>query len=161
MRRKFSAFLVLLSAATHAVSASACSMPSDWTTEKAFAKAVLVFRGIVTSTELISATRPGSADRFIVNARYEVKEVFKGSPAPDGVISTTTFILGGCGVPILTGQEHLFYINPFEGVTWQQAPAFANQSQGMISLSDTQILLGDPPKIDKTLNELRALAKKP
>jgi hypothetical protein len=88
-----------------------------------------------------------------------MKEVFKGSPAPDGVISTTTFILGGCGVPILTGQEQLFFVNPFEGEAWQQVSNFAQQSQGMISLFDLQILLGDPPKVDKTLDELRALAK--
>jgi hypothetical protein len=174
MRRKFSAFLVLLSVTAHAVPASACSMPSDWTPEKAFAKAVLVFRGIVTSTELSSAklngiptsepatsfTTSGNADRFIVNARYELKEVFKGTPAPDGVVSTTTFILGGCGAPVLAGQEYLFYINPFDEETRQHAPEFVKQTQGMISIFDSRMLLGDLPKVDETLDELRALAKK-
>lgn len=174
MRCKFLASLVLLSATAQAVSASACSMPSDWTSEKAFAKAVLVFRGIVTSTELSSAkldgiptsepatsfTTFGSADRFVVNAHYEVKEVFKGSPAPNGVVSTTTFILGGCGVPVLAGQEYLFYINPFDEETQRNAPELVKQTQGMISIFDSQMLLGDPPQFDETLAEVRALAKK-
>ena len=79
-------------------------MPPGWTPQRAFDEAALVFRGLVTATELsptelrslptgpeTSFTITGDSDdgRFLVNVRYQIQEVFKGSPKADGLISTT------------------------------------------------------------------------
>ncbi|MCF6099916.1 hypothetical protein [Mesorhizobium muleiense] len=157
--------LVLVSAAVLPDVASACSMPANWTPQRAFAEAALVFRGLVTATEL-SPTKLGivAADegdgRILVNVRYEAMEVFKGNPEPNGVISTTTLIMGGCGVPVLAGQNFLFYVDAIDEEARKTQPEFAGQTQGMISIYDTQILSPNPQLLDESLAEVRALAKK-
>ncbi|TIL58373.1 MAG: hypothetical protein E5Y79_20040 [Mesorhizobium sp.] len=157
--------LVLVSAAVLPDVASACSMPANWTPQRAFAEAALVFRGLVTATEL-SPTKLGivAADegdgRILVNVRYETMEVFKGNPEPNGVISTTTLIMGGCGVPVLTGQNFLFYVDAIDEETRKTQPEFAGQTQGMISIYDSQMLSPNPQLLDESLAEVRALAKK-
>lgn len=153
--------LVLVSAAVLPDVASACSMPANWTPQRAFAEAALVFRGLVTATEL-SPTKLGivAADegdgRILVNVRYETMEVFKGNP----VISTTTLIMGGCGVPVLAGQNFLFYVDAIDEETRKTQPEFAGQTQGMISIYDSQMLSPNPQLLDESLAEVRALAKK-
>ncbi|RJT34877.1 hypothetical protein D3227_22830 [Mesorhizobium waimense] len=145
--------------------ASACSMPAGWTPQRAFAEAALVFHGLVTATEL-SSTKDGGppADmgdgRILVNVRYEIAEVFKGKPEANGAISTTTLIMGGCGVPVLAGQHFLFYVNGIDETTRKEMPELAGQTQGMISIYDTQMLPPDPKVLDEALADVRALAKK-
>ncbi|WP_133254817.1 hypothetical protein [Mesorhizobium delmotii] len=145
--------------------ASACSMPAGWTPQRAFAEAALVFHGRVTATEL-SSTKLGDvpADagdgRILVNVRYETIEVFKGKPEANGTISTTTLIMGGCGVPVLTGQHFLFYVDGFDEKARKGLPELAGQTQGMISIYDTQMLPPNPELLDEVLAEVRAHAKK-
>lgn len=145
--------------------ASACSMPQGWTPQRAFAQAALVFHGLVTATELSSTKVKGpSADvsdgRILVNVRYETIEVFKGNPEANGTISTTTLIMGGCGVPVLTGQHFLFYVDGFNEKALKDSPELAGQTQGMISIFDTQMLPPNPELLDEALADVRALAKK-
>ncbi|WP_192181289.1 hypothetical protein [Mesorhizobium amorphae] len=157
--------LALLGAVALPGIASACSMPPGWTPQRAFAEAALVFHGLVTATEL-SSTKVGGPPtdvgdgRILVNVRYEIAEVFKGKPQANGAISTTTLIMGGCGVPVLAGQHFLFYVNGIDEATRKDMPDLAGQTQGMISIYDTQMLPPNPMLLDEALAEVRALAKK-
>ncbi|TPL49608.1 hypothetical protein [Mesorhizobium sp. B2-4-6] len=145
--------------------ASACFMPVGWTSQQGFTKAALVFRGLVTATELSPtklATGPADTNdgRILVNVRYEIAEVFKGKPEANGVISTTTLIMGGCGVPVLAGQSFLFYVDALDEEAQKAEPEFAKQTQGMISIYDSQMLPPNPQLLDEALAEVRAFAKK-
>ncbi|CAH2409562.1 hypothetical protein [Mesorhizobium escarrei] len=157
--------LALLGAAVLPGIASACSMPAGWTRQRAFAEAAFVFHGRVTATEL-SSTKLGDvpADvgdgRILVNVRYETIEVFKGKPEANGTISTTTLIMGGCGVPVLTGQHFLFYVDGLDEKARKELPELAGRTQGMISIYDTQMLPPNPELLDEALAEVRAHAKK-
>lgn len=140
--------------------ASACSMPSDYSIQNEFNDARLVFRGLVTQADLnpLEFDSGGVKERSLVDVRYEVAEIFKGKPQPSGIISTHTGILGGCGVPIMVGQQYLFFVVPFESDFITSEPQFADQSQGMISNLSSQMLMGDAARMDETLAEVRALA---
>ncbi|MER9057840.1 hypothetical protein [Mesorhizobium sp. M0213] len=155
----------LIGAVAALATASACSMPPDWTPQRAFAEASLVFRGMVTETELspikLGTVPPDEGDgRILVNVRYEIAEVFKGKPEPNGVVSTTTLIMGGCGVPVLAGQNFLFYVDAITEEARKAEPEFATQTQGMISIYNSQMLPPNPELLEEALAEVRALAKK-
>lgn len=86
--------------------------------------------------------------------------MFKGKPEPNGVVSTTTLIMGGCGVPVLAGQNFLFYVDAITEEARKAEPEFAAQTQGMISIYNSQMLPPNPELLDEALAEVRALAKK-
>jgi hypothetical protein len=157
MRLASLAFIALLYSMA---SAFACSLPSNWSIEQEFADANLVFRGLVTATELnpLEVDAGGEKLRLFIDIRYEIKEVFKGHPDAGGVISTTSAIMGGCGVPVLAGQDFLFFVTPFDKEFRDQAPEMARHSQGMVSISGTQMLPQDAPLLDEALADVRALS---
>jgi len=68
--------------------------------------------------------------------------------------------MGGCGVPVLTGQNFLFYVNAINDEARKAEPALAAETQGIISIYDTQMLPPNPELLDEALAEVRTLAKK-
>jgi hypothetical protein len=152
--------LVIIALIAGPASALACSQPPNWSIEKEFADASLVFRGLVTATELnpFQIEIDGEKQRPFVDIRYDVKETFKGKPDTGGAISTTSAIMGGCGVPVLAGQDFLFFVKPFDKEFRDQAPEVAERSQGMVSISGTQMLPQYAPRLDEALADVRALS---
>lgn len=147
----------------------ACSPAPDFTFKKAFEEASLVFRGLATETKLNPFVQPpgpmpgedlaaGDAKgRIFIDVNYEVLEIFKGQPDPDGMVTTTSAIMGGCGVPVIPGWQYLFVATPFE----KEAPRdIAGKSQGMIWVFSTRMLPAYAPALEEALAEVRSLAGK-
>lgn len=145
----------------------ACSPGPDFTFEKAFEEANLVFRALATETKLNSFVyRPGptpgenlaagdAKGREFIDVKYEVLEIFKGKPDPDGIITTTAAIMGGCGVPVIPGWQVLFVVTPFEKDT---PPELSGKSQGIIWVYSSGMLPAYAPALEEALIEVRALA---
>lgn len=101
--------LLALVASFAASSASACSSPSQPTSEELFAKANSVFRARITEAKLAkfaSPLRPGE-QIDVVEAKFEVKEVFKGTPP--GLVRDFPFGPGNCSLGLLPGVEYVFF----------------------------------------------------
>jgi hypothetical protein len=149
--------------------ALACSPGPDFTFKKAFEEASLVFRGLATETKLNSFVPPpgpmpgedlASGDakgRGLIDVKYELLETFKGQPDPNGIITTTAAIMGGCGVPIIPGWQVLFVVTPFEKDT---PPEVADKSQGLIWVFSSGMLPAYAPRLEEALTEVRSLAGK-
>ena len=45
----------------------------------------------------------------VMEAKYEVKEVFKGAPPALGVVRDFPFAPGNCSLGLLPGMEYIFY----------------------------------------------------
>ncbi len=160
---------VVLAATIFPASALACSQAPEQTFEKMFGDAPLVFRALVTETRLNAYVDPGmvveqgsmghgdARGRYLVDIKYEVLETFKGEPKPDGVITTTTAVMGGCGLPVLAGWQFLFVVAPFD----KDAPKRVSEgSQGMVWVFSSEMLPDFKPRLDEALEEVRTLAKK-
>ena len=94
-----------------ASSAAACSSLSQPTPDELFAKASSVFRARVTETKLttfVNPMKPGEQTE-VVAAKYEVKEVFKGTPPSSGVVRDFPFGPGNCSLGLLPGVEYVFF----------------------------------------------------
>ena len=92
-----------------AYEAAACSFEprSD---EQLFAAAKTIFRARVTEARLskLDGLIEKGKSIEIVEAKYDVLEVFKGVPPPSGVVRDVTFGPGNCGLGILVGTEYVF-----------------------------------------------------
>jgi hypothetical protein len=100
-----------LAALLVASSAAACSSLKHPSAEELFAKATSVFRARVTEARLATFANPmKSAERVeVVEARYEITEVFKGNPSPSGVVRDLPFGPGNCSLGLLPGTEYVFF----------------------------------------------------
>jgi hypothetical protein len=92
-------------------SALACSSLKQPSGEELFSKANSVFRARVTEVRLSSLPNPDrpSEKVEVVEARYEVKEVFKGRPPASGVVRDLPFAPGNCSLGVLPGIEYTFF----------------------------------------------------
>ena len=52
--------------------------------------------------------KPGEQTE-VVEANYEVKEVFKGTPPASGIVRDFPFGPGNCSLGLLPGVEYVFY----------------------------------------------------
>lgn len=93
-----------------ASSAMACSFIGS-TDEERFATANTIFRARVIETHLSTHTDPfdPSAQTEIVEARYQLLEVFKGNPLESGVVRDLTFGVGNCSLGLMVGLEYVFF----------------------------------------------------
>jgi hypothetical protein len=101
--------VLALVASFAASSASACSSLSQPTSEELFAKANSVFRARITEAKLAkfaNPLRPGE-QVDVVEAKFEVKEVFKGTPP--GLVRDFPFGPGNCSLGLLPGVEYVFF----------------------------------------------------
>jgi hypothetical protein len=140
-------------------SAQACSLPSDWSEQKDFDKACYVFHALVTATVLnpFVEQRHPEIGRALVDVTYELKSALKGKPEATGTVSTTSGIFGGCGVPVLAGQEYVFFIVPFPKDMSADAVSAVENSKG--NILDTVMLPFDPKEKDRIIDTIRKLAK--
>ncbi|CAH2396372.1 hypothetical protein MES4922_160187 [Mesorhizobium ventifaucium] len=63
-------------------------------------------------------------------------------------------------MPVLAGQNFLFYVDAIDEEARKAEPELVGQTQGMISIYDTQMLSPDPQLLNESLAEVRALTKK-
>jgi hypothetical protein len=76
-----------------------------------FHNATSVFRARVTEVRLATLTNPSDKTRTveIVEAKYQLKEVFKGRPPEDGIVRDLPFGPGNCSLGRLPGLEYVFF----------------------------------------------------
>jgi len=91
--------------------AMACSSLKQPTNEELFANASSVFRARVTEAKLVVITYSSASSKIVevVEARYEVKEIFKGTPPASGVVRDLPYGPGNCSLGLLPGVEYVFY----------------------------------------------------
>ena len=147
--------------------AFACSVLGGTTFSAEFAKAKLVFRGLATGTKLNSYALPseGTSEpeaiagdvkrRIFVDVTYELLETFKGEPDLNGTVTTTSMVMGGCGVQIVPGWQVLFVVMDRE-----LPQEIAKSSQGTIYDFSSGMLPDNPDHLDEALAEVRAQAGK-
>jgi hypothetical protein len=91
--------------------AEACSTSNPPTEQELFSRATSVFRARVTEARLSRLANPANpAEQVdVVEARYEVKEVFRGTPPSAGFVRDLPFGPGNCSLGVLPGMEYVFF----------------------------------------------------
>ncbi|MTV39876.1 hypothetical protein [Duganella radicis] len=104
-------FVLSIAAALTALPAIACSSLHQPTDAELFAKATAVFRARVTETKLAKFANPAKPSEVeeVVEARYEIREIFKGTPSSTGVVRDLPFGPGNCSLGLMAGTEYVFY----------------------------------------------------
>lgn len=104
-------FVSALFALLIASSAAACSLLKRHTNEELFGKASSAFRARITEAKLVSFANPmNPAERVeVVEAKYEVREVFKGTPPASGIVRDLPFGPGNCSLGLLPGTEYVLF----------------------------------------------------
>jgi hypothetical protein len=93
------------------VQAMACSSLSHPTDSELFAGAKAVFRARVTEAKLAKFANPYNPSEVVevVEAKYEIREVYKGTPSASGVVRDLPFGPGNCSLGLMPGMEYVFY----------------------------------------------------
>jgi hypothetical protein len=99
------------------VAAQACSF-KHLSDEELVAKSKTIFWARVTETRLTTLQDPTDPKRSfeVVEARYEVKEVFKGEPPASGVIRDLPYGPGNCSLGLMPGVEYVFIPGEYDMV---------------------------------------------
>lgn len=94
-----------------AANAEACSAANPPTEQALFSRAASVFRARVIEAKLSWLVDPANPAEHVevVEARYEVKEVFKGTPPSSGFVRDLPFGPGNCSLGVLPGMEYVFF----------------------------------------------------
>ena len=94
-----------------ALGAEACSTANPPTEKELFARANSVFRARVTEARLSRLVNPANPAEHVevVEARYEVKEVFRGTPPSSGFVRDLPYGPGNCSLGVLPGMEYVFF----------------------------------------------------
>lgn len=133
--RAVASFLIFL---ISSVPAAACSPPAGWSEARAVEEAKEIFTAHVTKAELSPVELPfGDNDkgRYIVQVHYELGTIIKGQPTASGPVTTTTFYMGGCGVPFAVGVDYLLFVEPF---TEETPDSIKAASSGMVSIFNSE-----------------------
>lgn len=143
MKRQ-SIFISLLFAASSALACSFTPQPI----EAHFAKSNNVFRARVIETKLAVLTDPKSPSERteVIEAKFEVKEIFKGGATSSGVVRDVLFLPGNCGLGLVPGMEYVFFPGEYDLVL------ASDGSFGFFNAEGTDVR----PKLE----QLRALAAK-
>lgn len=109
--------LVIGAVAFAATSASACSFPPR-TDEEVFANANAIFLARITETKLVRLQDPSNQSRSeeVIEARFEVREIIKGTPPASGIVRDVPFAPGNCGLALLPGIEYLLIPGDYDNV---------------------------------------------
>jgi hypothetical protein len=101
--------LLVIPLAIVSLSASACSF-KEKSNEQLFSSATSIFRARVTEVKLATLANPSMPGQTVevVEARYEVKEVLKGTPPHSGIVRDLPFGPGNCSLGLLPGMEYVF-----------------------------------------------------
>jgi hypothetical protein len=128
-------------------SAFACSFRPE-PLETHFARSKHVFRARVIETKLAILVDPKNPSERteVIEAKFEVKEIFKGGATASGVVRDVPFMPGNCGLGLVPGMEYVFFPGEYDLVL---AP---DGSFGFINADGNDVR----PKLE----QLRALAIK-
>ncbi|MCE7027611.1 hypothetical protein [Jiella avicenniae] len=145
---------IVLSFAGGFYPALACSRLSG-TEASDFAAATMVFHALVVEAKLDDYITPGQPagrkDRVLVQARYELKTSIKGNPPKSGWVTSTTGVIGGCAIPLLAGQEYVFFVTAWPA----EAPdTMKKRSLGTVNIFGSQMVAGNAPNVIKKLKGL-------
>jgi hypothetical protein len=107
MRNLLMGFIVFLIAPL----SEACSSSKKYTNEELFTKANSVFRARVVETKIVQFRNPDNLSGVgeVVEAKFEVKEVFKGEPPRSGIVRDIPYGIGNCSLGLLAGVEYVFF----------------------------------------------------
>jgi hypothetical protein len=143
----------------------ACSRPSDITEKDDFRNARYVFHALLIQAELGDDPTPSPGDstsriefaglRTVVGT-YELKNAVKGTPPRRGRIVSTNGIIGGCALPLLAGQEYIFFVEPWPADT---PAALSNMALGTVSIFGSISLTGYEPVTQEELTRLRSYVR--
>lgn len=108
---------VVLLLAVVGLPAGACSF-KEKTLEERFASTKNVFRARITEVRLAKLAVPSNPNDAaeVVEARFEVKEVFKGIVTSAGIVRDLPFGPGNCSLGLLPGLEYVFFPGEYEMV---------------------------------------------
>lgn len=89
----------------------ACSSSVKLTDEELFVKARPVFRARVTETKVAQFSNPENLSEVteVVEAKFEVREIYKGSPPPSSIVRDVPYGIGNCSLGLLAGVEYVFF----------------------------------------------------
>jgi hypothetical protein len=95
----------------------ACSSP-QLTDEELFLKARTVFRARVIETKVAKFSNPSNPLEVaeVVEAKIEVREIYKGEPPSSGIVREFPFGIGGCSLGLLAGVEYVFFPTDYDFV---------------------------------------------
>lgn len=159
MMKKNCTIASLLTYLISSVTAAACSPPAGWSEAKAVEAAKEIFTAHVTKAELSPVVLPfgdGDKGRYFVQVHYELGTTIKGQPTQSGPVSTTTFYIGGCGVPFAVGVDYLLFVEPFTEETPESIKA---ASSGMVSIFNTQSIWPGSDEESELLTRLESLVE--
>jgi len=91
---------------------SACTEPDNLkTVEQQFQKASEVFLArVISAKEIVYHDSQFPGDIPVVEGRYQLKEVFKGSPSEETPVRDFVFGFGNCSLGLLVGLNYVFFI---------------------------------------------------
>ena len=69
------------------------------------------FRARVVETKIVQFRNPDNLSEVgeVVEAKFEVKEVFKGEPPRSGIVRDIPYGIGNCSLGLLAGVEYVFF----------------------------------------------------
>src|SRR5262249_36079998 len=123
--------------------ATACSSLRTPSTAELFAAASSVFRARITETKLAVLQHVGQSTE-VVEARFEVREVIKGTPPASGIVRDLPFSPGNCSLGLMAGMEYVLLPGEYDLVL------LPSGSFGYFNVEGTAV--------QSRLRELRALA---
>jgi hypothetical protein len=153
MVRLIAAAILVLSSAGAANGADVCDRIDEPTEGDLFKYADEVFHALVVRTALSDERlRQIQRERLLVEVWYEIKEVLKGDPAPNEPVVTTKYVMRGCGLNILAGQEYVFYTT--------FVPFGANNSKRYVDIiGGTRGLPVRPEFIERRIEQIREISR--
>lgn len=96
--------------------ASACSFAPQ-SDRQHFDNARTIFHARIIATSLMplkdsESTQPLTVTdgTTVVKGQYQLIEIFKGTPSPQGSVQSLPFLPGSCSVPLIAGWEYVFYL---------------------------------------------------
>jgi hypothetical protein len=97
--------------------AGACSF-KEKTLEERFTSTKNVFRARITEVRLAKLADPSNPKDMaeVVEARFEIKEVFKGAAPASGIVRDLPFGPGNCSLGLLPGLEYVLFPGEYEMV---------------------------------------------
>lgn len=126
----------------------ACSSHSKPTDEDLFVQARSVFRARILEAKVAKFTNPENLSEVteVIEAKFEVKEVYKGEPPNSGVVRDLPYGIGNCSLGLVAGVEYVFFTGEYD-LVWIPSGSF-----GLLNLDGN----GMKPRLD----ELRLLGKR-
>lgn len=89
----------------------ACSSTIKLADEELFVKAQSVFRARVIETKVVKFSNPENLSEIaeVIEAKFEVKEIYKGEPPRSGIVRDVPYGIGNCSLGLLAGIEYVFF----------------------------------------------------